>query len=855
MTETVQQPLLRGVHAVAGLWLPAQRFAEPARQALLLTHWRAGSRAWRFADGDLLRWPAPQRQPCEPLLGWPLILLDGTLCSAPLLPRERAGLPAADAWLIRGGQVQALRLVDAEPLQPGHWLCMDGYVWQDTYEACPPATSPSVVDEAPRPLRQVLGNVVQAPPGQRAEVMQALAANTGARKALAPRRQAHAFVPGFLERWLGRFLDQSRLGQVFGKRQAAYLRRMLDLFEQGQMAEALRHAIPLDSAQQPGPPAFGTPTPRADLRLRTTAAAPARSLNLPEDFSSHLRQVYRASFARLDREGRIDEAVFVLAELLSARQEALDYLEAHQRFQQAAELALAWDQPAAAIVRHLCLADDWERAVQVARRDSAFAEAVLALQGKWPGPAARLRLEWANWLADQGRWLPAVDAVWPLADERPRAVAWLLSAEAGGEALAAEALVKRAVLLPDTLARYEEYVLAVRDDPARGSERSAIALALLHHECRASAACAQLAIALLGAVVEDRAVRADVIKTLVTLANDPWLRADMPALDYRPEKPTRWWQLASPPQWQAPAAGVRAVLDARVLDADRSLVALGESGVAVVNAQGRALAYFAVPASHLVMGDSRQVALALIRRESVWRVSKLDLANRGFQDLGVLALDSFARHFNGSAWSVAKGNHLRVLDVDRGLATLWQVPDLPGPVWVIGTRSHEENILLNGPDGSLERWCYRLPERRLQARDPVARRPGPPGALAFGGDGSVLEFDLASDGSGEWAVQAGKDRYPLPALDERYLDSFSLTWNGQHLVVVYPVLEGQQQVRFFDAQRCRLLAKVSWPDRVFVHVQDDHGHWLLFDAQGRLLCLDHGAAAPRTVQVQALRVT
>ena len=59
---------------------------------------------------------------------------------------------------------------------------------------------------------------------------------------------------------------------------------------------------------------------------------------------------------------QIDEAVFVLAELLNVKHEALDYLEKHQRFKQAAELALGWDMPAEVIVRLYCMADDWQRA-------------------------------------------------------------------------------------------------------------------------------------------------------------------------------------------------------------------------------------------------------------------------------------------------------------------------------------------------------------------------------------------------------------------------------------------------------------------------------------------------------------
>ena len=152
-------------------------------------------------------------------------------------------------------------------------------------------------------------------------------------------------------------------------------------------------------------------------------------MHLGDDLESHLRRLYRQAFERLAREGRIDEAVFVLAELLQARREALDYLEAHQRHAQAAELALAWDQPADLIVRLHCLAGDWRRAVAVARRDGAFANAVLQLEKKWPDAAHRLRGEWGEALAQQGDWLAAVNAVWPVQALRAQALAWLQAAE------------------------------------------------------------------------------------------------------------------------------------------------------------------------------------------------------------------------------------------------------------------------------------------------------------------------------------------------------------------------------------------------------------------------------------------
>jgi hypothetical protein len=69
-------------------------------------------------------------------------------------------------------------------------------------------------------------------------------------------------------------------------------------------------------------------------------------------------------------------------------------------------------------------------------------------------------------------------------------------------------------------------------------------------------------------------------------------------------------------------------------------LSLCEAGVLIVDAAGRQLTRFNVPAQRLVIAHSRQQALA--RRDSLWRVSRLDLVQRRVSDLGVVELDHFA---------------------------------------------------------------------------------------------------------------------------------------------------------------------------------------------------------------------
>ncbi|MGK9608279.1 hypothetical protein O6455_24600, partial [Salmonella enterica subsp. enterica] len=64
-------------------------------------------------------------------------------------------------------------------------------------------------------------------------------------------------------------------------------------------------------------------------------------------------------------------------------------------------------------------------------------------------------------------------------------------------------LVKRAVLLPETLHAYGPWVEQLRDDPARAGERAALAQALLQHKAHTTAL-AWLAGATVHAILADQ---------------------------------------------------------------------------------------------------------------------------------------------------------------------------------------------------------------------------------------------------------------------------------------------------------------------------------------------------------------
>lgn len=665
-----------------------------------------------------------------------------------------------------------------------------------------------------------------------------------ARRALRslPARATGRVVPRRWREWATRLAMTTGVANLLGAQHSAYMRRMLRMFDEGQLDDALRHAIPVDGDGGSLGQAFGPLTARGQLQVRSTRGA-STSINFGDDLQAHLRKLYRRSFGQLDRLGRIDEAVFVLAELLNARQEALDYLEKHRRFAQAAELALGWHMPAPQIVRLHALAGDWRTALLVARRDDAFESAVMLLEKRWPEAAAQLRREWAGSLVARGLWLEAAQVAWRLDSERGRAAEWLDVAEASGGAPAARALAWRAQCLPETLATREARLAALCDDPAPVHERAALASELLRLPAPVSPAARRLAALLAGAAVADLAtagpptsVDQASAKRLVDLAGDPALSADMPDTAWPGRRPVPLATSADTIGWFPPPAGTHAVVDAVALPDGEFLVALGEAGAVRIDARGQWRARFPVPAQQLVIARDGRSALALARRERVWRVSRLDLARGRAEDLGMHEFDAFASEFDGVGWTVAIERRVQLLDTTRGLAeALWQVADLPGPVAAIDVHGSTERWILRTGD-SLEQWTYTLPARRLAGREPLPAPCEGAGPRLLASGLGIVEFEPATDPPNTARVHApatGTRSKPVPWYGANAVLAADATW----LALREPVDDddvAEQAVVLVNLGTGRVHGRCFWPRDARLDLRLQGATWLLFDDRGRV---------------------
>lgn len=871
MTETLlREPLWRGWQAVSGLWLGAAWLSLAQRRARLLAQWRPGSRALRFDDGDLLLWPDTRWRECADLPGWPLCQIGARLSAAPLAPAELAQMADGELVLVTGAGAVARSLRAGVAIDLSAEIDLSAYVLVQPLSLQSPS-APRVAPLGGRDVRQLVGAAVPPPSAQRAEFLQALAARQRAERSATgaagtpvaaggwlqrlsqrllgsgltaagtalPARQAPA-APSRWRDWLTRLALATRVAALLGARQGAWMRQLLQALDRGDLDEALRHALPIDGQGPSLGTAFGVPEVRADFRLSRTLGA-STSMHLPDELQHTLRQRYRAAFERLDRAGDIDRAVYVLAELLNARKEALDYLVRHGRAEQAAELALGWDMPAALCIRLLMLAGDPPRAVLLARRDHAYGEAVTLLQESHPALADQLRGEWGQTLRASGDWLAAIEIIWPVPALQQQACMWLLQAEAAGADLGARALAVRARLLPDSLDDHSAAIAALCDPWADPDDRHALAADLLarHVDHPAGRALAGL---LLPAISADLAAghpkALALLPALKRLAANAALNADAPP--WPVQTAVSLWSRVDALLLTPPVAGRYAIHDVIALPGRRYLCARGEAGVVLIDHRGRVRQRYDVPCDTLIASHSGAVALALIARDRRTRIERIDLVQEQTLTLQTLALESHASIFDGHSWSVVIDQQLLLLDVSRPQAdALWRVGDLPGRIVQSGYHARCERHLLRTDRGWID-LSYSLPSRRRMPAVDLPATLGERGHVLTHALGPTLLVDLHQGADGiELGYQlAGREgRVDLCAPIDG-VQTVGMQGLDCGLVVVLLSETAHRVIVLRLSPDAHVVARCDWPADAHLRIREQGPHLLLYDDQGRLLHID-----------------
>ncbi len=533
---------------------------------------------------------------------------------------------------------------------------------------------------------------------------------------------------GWLNRVGLRLLHTSRLARVLGRRQAAYLGKMMEMFERGDLNEALKHAIPLgDLSSLNQRPALGVPSPRSNLSILPWQGRSSRSIGLGNDVMAYLNQLYRSSFERLVAQNRIEEAAFVLAELLRANEEAVAFLERHGKLKLAAELAEARELPPGLVVRQWFIAGDIKRAVGIARRTHAFADAVFRLEKRDKEQADKLRVVWAASLAEGGNYAGAVDVIWPIQAHRLTARKWMEKAIEVGGPVAARMLARKLAIVPEDFDNIRRKALIFLEDESfeQQETRASFAEALCTGEKTREAQ--TLARVTARAILRDAGQNASALTSkqfnrLINFTGDGPLRTDVPPF---PVERDRWVSPMLSVNYPAADCGSMPVHDALLLPNGRMLVALGEIGVRLLTRDGRTVTHFDQPAERLVISDNGDRAIALARRGEVWRLSRLDLIEWRGEDWCDAHIDAFAPNYDGSLWFVgAKGDFYAIDAHSKSFEALWRVPDAGDKVLRVARSETWCSFLTATSDGSdLEQWIYRLPLLTLRIRRKSHKQP------------------------------------------------------------------------------------------------------------------------------------
>jgi hypothetical protein len=541
----------------------------------------------------------------------------------------------------------------------------------------------------------------------------------------------------------------ARLSSFLGRRHAAYIQRMIEMFEQGDLREALRYAIPLGSevAETLRGLPLRIPSPRRDLDMKPDSKPSWTVAHFAPDLYGELQRIYRAAFERLESQGHVEEAAFVLAEVLSAHEEAVAFLERNGRLWLAAEMAEARHLPPGLLVRQWFLAGDRERAFWIARRTGAFADAVTRLERtRNQEEAEALRLLWGAGLAEAGDYSAAVDTIWPIPEARHMAQEWMDRAIEQGGTSAGRMLARKVTLLPEEFEEVRDRVQGILESwRAEGaSQRLAFAEALVQGP--RTPAAQTLARAAVRTVARDSGrfgarMSPARFRQLVAFADDGALKADAPALPLPDREP---W-IARDGVWKIEIAGTDAgtmpAWDAAFLPNGLTAVALGEAGVRLLSRASRSVADFDQPAHRLVVSDLGDRAITLARRGGAARLARIDLASRRAEPWCDARFEAFAPDYDGALWYVISPDGLIAVDAtSRRFDGPWGVP-VHGKVLALARSASRCSLVTGGEDP--EALTYEVPALQLRSRVevPITARGRVGGArqLAVAPDGSVAE--------------------------------------------------------------------------------------------------------------------
>ena len=736
----------------------------------VLAAWATGSSLRQVDESAwLLTLPRPVDVRCE---------------SAPGLPLERSGdglVPAGSRQaaaggglhLLQGGRWVALVINDLSSVDPGEWIDLGALTihrLEPSERAAPP---PTRIEPPAKP--EVVNLRSKAKLGQRSAKIDELARDLASRPngRGRARRSGGSAAPQRKHRGtLARLVLRSPAAPVVRRKHAAYLRSLTEAFERKQFDDALRDAIALTGSG--GFTSLRLPPRRGSITGPTaTRGAGGGSIPWGPTVHQHLTNLYRDAAAQLEQQGRIEEAAFVLTDLMNNVLGAVALLERHGRFALAAEIADGRNLAADLVVRLRWRAGHHERAVEVARSRGAYAAAITRLEPLDSDQACQLRAAWAHDLSESGNYVGAVEAAWPVVELRPTVVADIQAGMALGGPAAAHLFAYLLALQAHQEGRDGAIALLTSADPELVAARSSFLAALSVLRSSEPAIDRELATAALRVMIGrdtapawDETTARRAVSAFSERA-DPILRADLPSLGWhlsqkRDEQPVLTLDGPDEP-------GQLPVFDVALLGGGVLLVAHGNHGARLLTLDGRTRAQWDIPTHQLVVADHGASALlANSLGDQVWELHTLNLSTRQVRPWLTIRVNHLERSFDGITLTVIDDQGtINFLDAhaDRPKVLWRELDDVGTAVDLNRSPGHLAAVVRTMPTAiqatsHLEQWQWDLPGLTLRGRPPV---PWPISQVGITSLGVYLCLDPADDEAGGLVLRAndrGKAQRP-----------------------------------------------------------------------------------------------
>lgn len=759
----------RGSVLASGFMIHLDVTGMSEARARVVKLWQPGLQVKKSDSAFIVLLPAPVRVLAEQAIGDPLIRHESLLIALPLESKEVAclSLPGDSVVFAKAGRIQTIALARLSDEDITQWIDTESATVADVISLGARPEKPAFhapefdsrdmpgVPPASSGLQRLLAELRQ-PQLPEGSGRAGSGVDLGLMNVLGTFRQLLRWVRGLSFRrkqqlqtstrmsadrmpqtaranpfrlWLtrntNRLLNFTRFSRLLSLRHARYMSRMVAMMQSGDIEEGLRYAIPLADTASIGNRKwswFGVPQRRSSLSIDPRRASPRSAWALDGQFYIYLRNLYRQAFQRLEVQGRVEEAAFVLTELLASHAEAVSFLEKHGKLRLAAEIAEAKKLSPAMAIRLWWLAKEPKRAIALACRTGEFETAIKHLSGSHPEEAAKLRVFWAERLALSGKYVAAAEAIWPVKEGQRLANRWLTQAINLGGTAGGIALARKATRFPESFpGLFAQVELLLADETAESAGGRRAFAETLRHEPRVPElqALARMAVRSIVRDIQQGIVEFTPaqLRHLLDYTGDAGLRADVPPVQ----------ALKPGPESVAPAVvveiaahdvGRHFVTDLALLPNGSLLLALGEAGLLFVSRDGRPTAQLNQPAHKLVVSDDGSRVIGIAPRDSVSRLIRIDVVARTASYWCDTTISTYTGNFDGSVWCVANGEDVFLIDtLAQGFEALWRIPDLAGNVRAMqrNRKEHRLYVVTENPK-QLTLWTFDQPSCTLRSK-------------------------------------------------------------------------------------------------------------------------------------------